>query len=103
MLVILYYGSLHGIAAKMYKAHLLNGETTYIFTPTGFDYRSGRATSSNTWAAVDKLVETRRSFLLIYANTMFVLVPFACVPANDMQYLRRLFGDHLGARAKMAG
>jgi len=97
-LVGIYYISLFVVASRMQKAHLLNGETTYTFTSDGFDYRSDQSTSSTTWTAVSKAVETRRSYLLIYANSCFLIIPKACVPASKMQHFRSLLQTSLADR-----
>jgi hypothetical protein len=96
-----YYAALLGIAAKMYRAHLRNGATTYTFSPAGFDCNSERSTSSTQWSALQQAVETRRSFLLVYPNTCFLIVPKSCIPAGEIEYLRSLLQSNLAGKTSL--
>ena len=87
-----YFVSLHRIASKMQKTHARNGATSYTFDARGFQYRSDVTHSETYWDAVDRVVETRRSFLLVYANTCFLIIPKRCVASDDLATLREILG-----------
>ena len=90
-----YFITLTSLVKKMQAAHALNGATSYTFTPNGFDYKSERSSSTTSWDVVNRAVETKRSFLLVYANTCFLIIPKACVPAQDLDRLRELIASRV--------
>jgi hypothetical protein len=100
-LAIYYTISLAVIAARMMNAHAANGASSYTFSADGYEYRSEASTSSTSWAALKKIVETRRNYLLFKSNSSFVIIPKACVPADRTAQLRGLFERGLPGRVKL--
>lgn len=100
-LAIYYTLSLSVIAARMMKTHAANGASSYTFSSDGYEYLSDVSTSTTLWAAVRKVVETRRSYLLFKSNSSFVIIPKACVPTDKVAQLRRLFERVLPGRVKL--
>ena len=98
----LYFWGLSRIASRMQEAHKKTGATSYTFSRDGFDYQSSVSQSHTSWSAVDRAAETRRSFLLIYANTCFLIIPKRCVPEERLPELRNLMRTSLGSRARLA-
>lgn len=98
----LYLFGLVSIVSRMQNAHKKNGETSYTFNGNGFDYESAVSRSQTAWDAVNRAVETRRSFLLVYANTCFLIIPKRCVREGDIPALRDLFRSHLNSRARLS-
>jgi hypothetical protein len=96
-----YFIGLRHCASKMQVAHRRIGEATYIFKADGFEAQSSAGQSQTFWTAVDRVIETRRSFLIVFANTLFFLIPKRCVVGNDPATLRTLFKDKLGERARV--
>lgn len=47
-------------------------------------------------------METRRSFLLVYANTCFLIIPKRCLPAETLGPFRAMLRNSLGAKARIA-
>jgi len=68
-----YFIPLQYCASRVQKAHLRCGEISYTFGATGFDVRTSVGTSKTLWAAVDRFVETRRSFVIGFATSAFLL------------------------------
>jgi hypothetical protein len=100
-LTIYYQVSLTLLASRMQKAHAASGEASYTFTASGFDYRSEVQSLTTSWQAINKATETKRSYLLIYANTSFLIIPKACVPAGKVAQLRSLFQQKLAGRVRL--
>lgn len=92
VLVIGYFVSLRRVASRMQNAHVRNGATSYTFNANGFEYRSDVGHSETSWHAVNRAAETRRSFLLVYANTCFLVIPKRCVASDDLATLREMLG-----------
>lgn len=102
ILVVSYILGLSGIASRMQKAHLKNGPTSYTFDDEGFQYQSSLSQSRTSWTAVNRAMETRRSFLLVYANTCFLIIPKRCLPAGASEPFRAMLRNSLGAKARVA-
>jgi hypothetical protein len=100
-LAIYYTISLAVIAARMMNAHAANGASSYTFSTDGYEYRSDASTSSTSWAALKKIVETRRNYLLFKSNSSFIIIPKACVPGDKLAHLRGFFERGLPGRAKL--
>ena len=99
---IVYFAGLALAASRMQKAHRGNGATSYTFSAAGFEHRSSVGHSQSSWAAVDRAVETRRSFLLVYANACFLMIPKHCIPESDLATLRRMLVENLGKKTTLA-
>jgi hypothetical protein len=91
------------LSGRLMKAHALNGSSSYTFSRDGFDYHSAVSTSSTSWAAVKKLAETRRSYLIVYPNGSFLIIQKPGVPADKVGRLRDLFERSLPGRVKLRG
>jgi hypothetical protein len=88
-------------ASRMMAVHAANGVSTYTFSSDGYEYSNAVSASSAEWAALKKIVETRRSYLLVYPNSGVLIIPKACVPADEMARLRGLFERGLPGRVKL--
>lgn len=90
-------------ASRMMARYAANGVSTYTFSSDGFEYTNDVSSSSGAWAALKSIVETRRSYLLVYPNSGVLIIPKSCVPADKVGQLRELFERSLPGRVKLRG
>jgi YcxB-like protein len=88
-------------ASRMLAAHAANGVSTYTFSAEGYEYRNDVSSSSGSWSALKSIVETGRSYLLVYPNSSVLIIPKSCVPADKVEQLRELLVRALPGRVKL--
>ncbi|HVS46761.1 MAG TPA: YcxB family protein [Verrucomicrobiae bacterium] len=75
---------------RAFKAHEKHEPISYTFGEEGLAMSTAVGSSRTSWKAFTRFNETAETFVIVYPNTLFYVVPKRDVPADRLDDLRSL-------------